>query len=313
MAYIVPFCCSKPDKTFGNGNGGAVPRDAKHACRQLRAATRAALASGYRNMLVDVLAEPMRRSSRTYDFEVHCCVVESICRALKPALSHESPNVMVATSGPKTALNVRQYFQKSSELIVAEQSDEHLPPPVRIEILGAGRVNDSVGAVVVVDPVGNGSGMLELRKLVRSAMAIERPVIVLNHPQPGSLHKIANCSGALPLELSQFSSVYTMAPFALRLTTGTGSASHASRGFGRFVFTHAFPGKWQLWRVQDTRSSCDGTAAVETPDTVAELLSMSSAEENETLYALMAEWTAKPTEQALIAVVNRAGREESQS
>lgn len=264
-------------------------------------------------MLIDVLAEPVRRSSRTYDPDVHNHIVENLCRALEPALSPETPSIVVAVAGTKSVVEVQQHFVKLSEIQSEAQDDEELLPPVEIDVLGSSRVNESTGAVVVVDPTGIGGAVLELRELVRSAVALQRPVIVLNHPQQGSLYKVANCSGTLPLELLRFWPVYTMAPFALRIT----SDSNASLGVGRFVFMYSFPGKWQLWRVIDEKESGDGGRSSETPDTVAQLLSMASTsgpdspqEEADTNYALITAWTSKPNEKALLAAVNRAGRED---
>lgn len=264
-------------------------------------------------MLIDVLAEPMRRSSRAYDPAVHNRIIESVCRALEPALSPENSSIVVAVAGSKSAVELQQHFLDLSEIQSEGKGDEPPPPAVDIDILGASRVNESTGAVVVVDPGVTGNAILELRQLVRSAVAAQRPIIVVNHPQPGAVFKVANCLGTLPLELIQFQSVYTMAPFALRIT----NSSSAGLGVGRLVFMHAFPGKWQLWRVSGKNGSNGGGALLETPNTVSQLLNVAtgprpdpSREEDDARYTLVAAWTSRPDEKAFLAAVDRAGRED---
>jgi Domain of unknown function (DUF1995) len=307
MGFIAAVCCSNSRR-----GSGRVPRDAENVCQQLRVATHTALAYGHRNMLVDVLVEAMRRTSRTYDSEVHGCVVECVCQSLKPALRPECPSVLLVVPGSRAALDAQQYFTKSLETAAAEQQGDSTmqsPPRVEIDVLGGRCLNDTIGAVVIVDPPGKGKDILELRKLVRSAAAAQCPVVVLNLPQQGSLHEIAKCSGSLPLELALFHSVYTIAPFALRVTT----AGNPRRGAGRFVYLHSFPGEWQLWRVRERESANeDNSTPAETRDAFAELLSMGASQnEKRDEYELVTEWSSKPSEQSLLSAVKRAGIGES--
>jgi hypothetical protein len=305
-------CCTTPSERRG------VPVDARTAASLVRAATRAALAAGHRTMLVDVLASSMRRDARTFDSQVHCIVVAGLAEALAPALAQEAPSVLLVMAGPRAALDVQQYFAAAEKEADGRQSQQqgdgtaerHSPPrpPVEIAVLGAGAVGESNGAVVIVDPPARGEPMLELRRLVRAATAMRRPVVVLNHPQPGCVHEVAQCSGSLPIEMMSFRSVFTLAPFALRIKEG----ANAGRGVARFVLMHVYPGSWQLWLV---RADAVGPA-VETPGTVSELLGMVGAGAGEQVkpkdgrngYDLCQEWKGKPSDESLSAAVNRASK-----
>lgn len=303
-SFITPVCC--------------VPANAHAATSQLRASVHAALLRGRPNMLIDVLVQSVRREARTFDALVHSTVVAGICRSVGPALRTDAPGVLLVMAGTRAALDAQEYFgqEEGTGEGVDEEGDEWQsapPPPVEIVVLGAGGVRDGVGAVVVVDPPGKGEAIMELRKLVREASAARRPVLVLNHPQPGSIHEIAQCVGDLPLELARFEHVFTIAPFALRVREG----AQAGLGVGQFVLSHAFPGKWSLWRVRQEGREGD-VEKVDVPGTVDALMRMVAGgkgdEENKgdkrdgESYALCQSWDRKPSEEELLSAVTRATR-----
>lgn len=324
MAFIPVFCCARESDHVNQG----VPVDAAAAATQVRAATTSALASGRRTMLVDVLVQSVRRNARTFDAKVYGGLVASLCRSLTPALSESSPYVKLCLPGPGAVLDVRQHFDdaaslaaaSSKEIVSGEKPASVALPDVEIEVLGAGSISDETGALVIVDPPGKGRSVGDLRRLVREATAKRRPVLIMNHPQPGSVFEIADCLGDLPYEIVDFESVYTLAPFALRVKEG----EELGRGVARFVLLHAFPGAWQLWLVREESTATAGGAS-NTPDTVSQFLGLVSADASKSArdgeisrapmgdngeqeYKLCEEWREKPSEDFLFKAVKRAMR-----
>jgi hypothetical protein len=281
-------------------------------------------------MLVDVLVASMRRDNRTFDAAVHAAVVAALCRSLAPALTSDRNAVKLFLPGPAAALSAQQYLVATADAAAQQFAEGSAvdggllsAPPVEIAVLGAGELSENTGALVVVDPTGEGAAVGELRSLVRSAFDARAPVLVLNHPQPGSVHEIAGVPGELPLELDAFEKVFTLAPFAIRTKEGP-SGGGASRKVGRFVLRHSFPTAWELWRQDE-----DADADRPTPGTVSELLNLASSSSsafaevdtgsveegleagkqgNET-YALCKRWPHRPSEIELFAAVSKASQE----
>lgn len=326
-AFIPTVCCARSPGTEG------IPGDALEAVRRMRIATRAALAAGTRGMLVDVLAPGVRRASRTFDSRVHAIIVAGLVDSFAPALRPDAPKVRVCLPGPKAALDVKTFYTQraskhsgrnepvkvqdsgQSEKDIDGSKQQGIPvSSVEIDVLGGSQVSSTVAGLVIVDPPRDVNAIQDLRELVRSAVSFNIPVAILNHPQPGSVHEIAECAGEIPLEVSRFKTVFLLAPFAIRmadnasddLTSGMLSVG-ATKSLGRYVLYYEFPGAWQLWRYQQADA---GKSYI--PNTVADFLQLATQQQNPQVkpgYLLCETWDDRPSEQALFSAVTRAVRD----
>jgi Domain of unknown function (DUF1995) len=316
MAFI-PLLCSL-------GSAPGVPHDARSAVRRLRGATQAALALGKRGLLVDVLVESMRRDARTFDAAVHALVIEGIVRSLAVALRDDAPSIRLLVPGTRAALHLTDHFAgvaareqeravrahpRSPDQGLAEDGGFFVAlPPVEIDMLGTGRFRDTNGALLVLQPPGVGSATNELVSVVQSALKRSRPVVVVNCPQEGSVHKITGYPGQLPPELTPFEPVFLLAPFAIHAQPGTTSAA-ARKLAGRFVLLRVFPSGWQLWRQQERvgRTSTPNSFPAEPKGLASVSAGTHFRESNRQKgYDLCEEWNERPDEQALFDAVTRA-------
>jgi hypothetical protein len=315
MAFIPNMC------TLGSGPG--VPNDARAAVRRLRGATQAALAVGKRGLLVDVLVESMRRDARTFDAAVHAIVIESIVRSLALTLRDDAPSIRLVVPGTRAALHLTDHFAAVAE---REERARAVPrpqnqgaagrrftdrpaalPPVEIDLLGAGRFRDSNGALLVLQPPGVGSAMDELVSIVQNALSQSRPVVVVNCPQEGCVHKITGYPGQLPSELTPFEPVFLLAPFAIHAQHGNMSTT-ARNLAGRFVLLRVFPSGWQLWRQQEPggRTSPQNSFPAVLNGQASVTGMTGFRESKQKAYDLCEEWNERPDEQDLFNAVTRA-------
>jgi hypothetical protein len=147
---------------------------------------------------------------------------------------------------------------------------------------------------------------------VYSSMKRNCPVVILNHPQPGSVHKITGYPGQLPSGLTVFESVFMLAPFAIHAKPEKRDPSQKILA-GRFVLLHVFPTGWELWRQQ----GAGGFAS--TPNSPAELNELASRERRRTPdpkmkeYILCEQWDDRPNERELLEAVTLATKRYSRN
>jgi hypothetical protein len=185
-------------------------------------------------------------------------------------------------------------------------------PPVEIDMLGAGEFLETNGALLVVEPPGVSNSVVELERIVYGAMKRNCPVVILNHPQPGSVHKITGYPGQLPSWLTAFESVFMLAPFAIHATPEKTYPSQKILA-GRFVLLRVFPTGWELWRQQ----GAGGFAS--TPNSPVELNELASRERRRTPeqkvkeYILCEQWDDRPSERDLFEAVTLATKRYSRN
>lgn len=276
----------------GHSNSG-VPSSAAVASRQIQTAVRTALASGKRRLCVDLLIAAVDVRARTYDEEAAEAVFSGLVKSVQPVLPGGGENLHVVVSGATTALRIQTWLNRGEY------------DGISVTVLGMDAKNrmvsnDStctVGGLLIINPSDSVNSLIDLRSLLKEAHNRGLPVVIHNHPRPDAIYELLGYGGAVPIEMSEYETVFALAPFSLKPRNLEESdieaySTNAMPPPPRFALMRQFPSKWALWHFV-----ADSVSHPELDDATATAMSSDGK------YVLCAEFAGRPDDQDVMEAI----------